>query len=340
MKKRFLAIAIASGLASPFAASADATVYGKVHLSISAVDACTTAATCAGTSDEDNWQVNSHASRLGFKGEEDLGNGLAATYKLEYEVNPDGASSDSSSGTDSSAGLKRRNQYLGLKGGFGELRVGRHDTPMKMSQGKFDLFNDTVADIAGPGALDISRADRRVDNVIAYLGKASDIKYAVALIPGEGDGVSAGDGPADTVSAAVMYDGGPLFVSLGLDSNDDTGAAGSFIEDTTRLTATYSMGKMRFGLMFETEGTTDGTGEQDVMALNFAMGMGKNKVKFQYINSDDDAIEKTQATLGYDIGLSKRTTAYVLYTDGDVENAGGITQGEVSALSLGMVHNF
>jgi predicted porin len=296
----------------------------------------------------DNWQVNSHASRLGFKGEEDLGNGLSATFKVEYEVNPDsdnentvdvpGFGEVSDGGT---AGIKRRNQYVGLKGGFGEVRVGRHDTPLKMAQGKFDQFNDTDADIKGK--LRISQGENRVDNAIAYLGKSGDLKFGIALVPGEGDGVTGGDGPADTISAAVMYSAGPAFVSLAIDQYDDTGAAAGDTDGLTRLVGTYKMGKMQFGLLFEQESQKGGgaTSEKDVMGLSFGMGMGKNKAKFQYMTGDvDQGPETTQMTVGYDIGLSKRTTAYVLYTDGDIESAGGATTNELSEFSLGMIHKF
>ena len=113
MKKRLLAIAIATTLVSPLAANADVTTYGIVHMSVGTVDTGTSGSV-------DNWQIRSHASRLGFKGSEDLGNGLSANFKLEYGVDPQ-----------ASPGLSSRNQYLGLKGGFGEVRVGRHDTPLK-----------------------------------------------------------------------------------------------------------------------------------------------------------------------------------------------------------------
>lgn len=321
MKKRFLAIAIASGLATSFAANADTTIFGKINLSVGTVD--------AGTGGVDNWQVRSHASRLGFKGSEDLGNGLSANYHLEFSVDPD-------AGTGS--GLGRRNQWIGLEGGFGEIRVGRHDTPLKMAQGKFDQFNDMDGDVQG--ALEISKGEERIDNVVAYLGQSGDLKFGIALVPGEGDGITGGDGPADTISAAVMYTAGPAFVSLAMNSYDDTGNTGGETEDLMRLTGTYSMGKMQFGLMFEQEGTNGGAGEQDMMAFSFGMGMGKDKVKFQYVNGDDDTLEKTMMSVGYDWGLSKRTTAYVSYNDGEVETAGGATVGEVTTAVVGMIHKF
>ncbi len=326
MNKRFLAIAIAAGLASPFAASADVTTYGLVHASVGTVD----------TGASDNFQYRSHASRLGFKGSEDLGNGLSATYKLEYGVSTD------------TGGWTNRNQYVGLKGGFGEFRFGRHDTPMKMAQGKFDQFGDTDADIIGANTntqpnLALVGGDQRVANALAYINKFGDITLGVALVPGEGNGTTTGgDGIADTTSIAAMYDAGPLFVSLAIDSYDDTAgglAATLGREDLTRLVATYKMGTMQFGLLFESEGTASGTGENDVTGLSFGMGMGKNKVKFQYMMGDDDTNEVTQTSLGYDWGLSKRTTTYVMWTDAEAES-GGATTDEYTFIGAGIVHKF
>ena len=336
MKKRFLAIAIAAGLASPFAANADATVFGKMNISVGTIDT-------GDTGGVDNFQVRSHASRLGFKGEEDLGNGLTAKFHLEYEVDPDSdnANTTTISGVSLSdggtAGIKRRNQWVGLKGGFGEVRVGRHDTPLKMAQGKFDQFNDMDGDIKG--ALSISKGELRVDNAIAYLNKFGDVSVGVALVPGEGDGVTGGDGIADTTSIAVMYSAGPAFVSLAMDQYDDTGLTNGK-DGLMRLTGTYMMGKMQFGLMFEQESAKGTANEQDMMAFSFGMGMGKDKVKFQYVNGDNDATEKTMMSLGYDFGLSKRTTAYVSYNDGDAENAAGVTTAEFTSMVAGMIHKF
>jgi len=211
-----------------------------------------------------------------------------------------------------------------------------------MAQGKFDQFNDTDADIKGK--LGISQGENRVDNVIAYLGKSGDLKFGIALIPGEGDGTTnSGDGPADAYSAAVMYTAGPAFVSLAMDQNDDTAFNGTTnaIDSLIRLVGTYNMGKMQFGLLFEQSTTDSGNAEKDVMGLSFGMGMGKNKAKFQYMSGDiDQGNETTQASIGYDIGMSKRTTAYVMYTDGNTDNAAGTTVEELSEFSLGMVHKF
>ncbi|HEY9051859.1 MAG TPA: porin [Gammaproteobacteria bacterium] len=336
MKKRFLAIAIAAGLASPFAAQAEANVYGQLNLSVGMIEDTSNNGT---VTNDDNWQVNSHNSRLGVKGSEDLGNGLSANYQLEWGVNPDSNSANPTSGANN--GLTQRNQWVGLKGNFGEVRVGKHDTPLKMSQGKFDQFGDLPGDIVGYGSVSLSSGDIRMSNVIAYLGKAGDIKYAIALVPGENDGVNGGDGPADSISAAVIYEAGPLYAAFAMDQYDDTAATAGDTEDLMRITVTYAMGTMDFGFMYEAEGTNGGVGEYDGIGLSFAMGMGKNTAKFQYLMGDiDGGDEATSMSVGYDFGLSKATTLGVMYTDLSNENAAGVTGDEVTFFGVNMLHKF
>ena len=160
MDKKLLSTVIAAAIAAPMSAMADTTVYGKMHLNVGAIDDGTT----------DQVAVRSHSSRLGVKGSEDLGNGLKANFVIEFEVEPDVDDSGSigtGQGPSSGSQMNRRNQWVGLSGdNWGEIRVGRHDTPAKMAQGKFDVFNDTDGDIkfttAGedPGPHHSGRADR------------------------------------------------------------------------------------------------------------------------------------------------------------------------------------
>ncbi|MGI4848214.1 MAG: porin, partial [Janthinobacterium lividum] len=62
-------------------------------------------------------------SRFGFRGTEDLGGGLKALFKLEGGFNSD-------TGTASSAGsLFNRKAYVGVGSSYGELTLGRQNTP-------------------------------------------------------------------------------------------------------------------------------------------------------------------------------------------------------------------
>ena len=316
----------------------------------------TTTAGGTATAAADSFQVKNQASRWGVKGSHDLGGGMTAKYHIEYGVNPDGDSTldETKSGVDlnndgdtkdkfKSSGLTRRNQWAGIAAGWGEVRIGRHDTPLKMSQGKFDQFNNRTGDIRF-----ISGGENRLDNVIAYVGKFGAITVAAAIVPGEGDGKKTsdvpagsgtGDGPADTTSVAVMYKAGPLYAALAMDAYDSTD--GEETDTLTRATATYKMGKMQAGFMYETGGFGTKDDEYDLMGVSFAMGVGKNAVKAQYLTREDSATVSTEMTsmsVGYDINLSKQVTPYVMYTVN--ETTTGTTTREITHLAAGLIVKF
>jgi len=78
MKKSLIALAVAGVVSAPaFAATSNVDVYGKLHVSVSAFNDQE-----AGVED---MQVSSNASRIGFKGSEDLGGGLAAIWQIERD---------------------------------------------------------------------------------------------------------------------------------------------------------------------------------------------------------------------------------------------------------------
>ena len=136
--KKLLAIAVAAALVAPAAAMAETTVYGKLHASYGQIKDGSAKRT----------GVESHASRFGIKGSHALNNGLEATYGIEYGLNLDGDDGASTQGSgigsmgssDTNPGVNSRNQFVGLKGGFGEIRAGKHDTPAKLATAGQDVF--------------------------------------------------------------------------------------------------------------------------------------------------------------------------------------------------------
>src|SRR5208282_4880400 len=92
MYKKLIVIGIAALVAAPLMVEADVEVYGQARMSVDynadhdtdVAKTGTTPAHVAGKSD--NISVSSNASRLGFKGDEDLGNGVSALWQLEEGV--------------------------------------------------------------------------------------------------------------------------------------------------------------------------------------------------------------------------------------------------------------
>lgn len=330
MNKKLIAVAVAAGLALPMVsahavdvADKKLEVYGKLHLSLSNNDQLGTA--------DDNWLLESNASRLGFKGAIPLDGGLKGTYKFETEI----------AVGDDTTDFGTRNTYLGLKGGFGEVRLGRHDSPLKMAQGKFDQFGDTVGDLKYAGDQD---GENRNDSSITYVGKFDNLGVNVQFIPGEGNGTAGGQGLADTTSVAVSYKAGPLYLAVANDSYDDTGAAAGSETGMTRFVATYKMNDMQFGLLSQSgvEGIDTSAAKEDWLGLSFNMKVGsKNKLKFQHITVEDSAAVKTESThtsIGFDHKLGKKSTVYAMYNT--LEKKAAATTTDNTTLSVGYILKF
>jgi len=151
------------------------------------------------------------ANRFGLKGSEDLGNGLKAIYQIELGFN----FGDDNIPGGSNGGISVRNSFVGLAGGFGTALVGRHDTPMKISTGKLDLFSDTIGDYNGT----VGFTDYRLDNTIAYISPSfSGFSFMGAMVaPGGGTAGSGlninSDSLAGAYSLAAIYNNGPFYAS-------------------------------------------------------------------------------------------------------------------------------
>ena len=202
MKK--IAIASAIALASITAAHAAPTVYGKAFLTL---DYVSTDYDAANKTDEDTFKLNSNASRIGFKGDDDLTDTTKLIYQLEYQINPD----------DDSQQFRSRNTYVGLAHNtLGTVLAGRHDTPLKLVQNKVDVFNDTLFDMANAGV----SGENRANNVLAYqspalVGMPVTFMVATALSENDTDGdvlvtaatdvVKNADGTVKTPAKPAVY---------------------------------------------------------------------------------------------------------------------------------------
>ena len=135
MKKSLIAVAVACALASTSALADDGnvTIYGKADLA-------------AGTLSNglaSHGELSSQITKIGFKGSEDLGNGTAAIWQIEQQIDIDNATSGSATHTFWAG----RNSFLGLKNdSIGTLMLGRHDTPYKESTRGMDVFGDQFLD--------------------------------------------------------------------------------------------------------------------------------------------------------------------------------------------------
>jgi len=313
IKKLSLAILGASAIST---AAADVTVYGKANLSLNKYDIESS------SPGEDNWKLESNASRLGVKGSYAINDNLKAIYKMEYQVYIDDGDSGSSKGNDT---FEQRNIYAGLQGNFGTLIAGKHDTPTKMAQGSIDRFNDLpLGDIGN-----VLEGENRQSNIIMYTTpKMGDFSFTAAVVPGEDNESGSDEGVADGVSLALSYKVDNLYLAVTNDSDIDS-------RDTTRFVAEYTVGAAKIGVLLQTaELASGGPGQQDDEDAYMLSGQYRLTdqlvLKAQYIMNEMDSgvadDEKTQFALGVDYKLSKaaKLFAYMSAIETDLELAGDI----------------
>lgn len=134
MQKKLLAVAVAGALGAPAMALAQATagtstvqIFGTIYVELDRYNNQTTAAApgTAGTSpDRVSFDyMRTAGSEIGFKGEEQLGGGMAAWFQC--------ASTADVRGVAPNQGFCTRNSALGLKGAWGNVYAGKWDTPYK-----------------------------------------------------------------------------------------------------------------------------------------------------------------------------------------------------------------
>jgi len=312
MKKKLLALAVAAALPMVSqAATADVTIYGKVHTSIDYIDPDV---------GDSIYDVTSRASRLGFKGSEDLGDGLKLIWKMETTYNT--AEGGFGSG---------RNTYIGLAGGWGTFLYGRHDTPMKMSTGKLDIFVDELADYNATAGL----VDIRASDAIAYVSPSfSGLTLVGAVVP-DADYDGTGDF-GGAYSVAAMYSNGGLFLAAAWEQLDDL--VGGADATHWRVGAGFDMGDFHIGAVYADQGDLTAS---DNYTVNGAFKFGNNKLKAQWSQIDPDSGSKSDAwAIGLDHNFSKRTKMYVQYADSEHGLNTTNPAGEQSGLSFGMVHKF
>lgn len=129
MNKKLMAVAVAGALAAPaavFAQASSVQIYGRANIGWDNWRAEGSAAGAA-TDFKARSRVFDSASRLGFKGTEDLGNGLKAVFQFESGVNVDtGTATGQSAAANASTGtFASRDSFAGLAGNWGQVTFGR-----------------------------------------------------------------------------------------------------------------------------------------------------------------------------------------------------------------------
>jgi predicted porin len=333
MQKKLIAVAVVAALTAPLSSQAEMKIYGRAHVSVDQLDDGTDSGT----------NVSSNSSRIGFKADKELENGMTALFQAEQEIRYDNGSG---------ADWASRDSFVGLKGDFGMVRLGYFDTPLKIVRGRADLFGDQIGDARNMTRLREFGADfdTRFRNGIHYRtpsmnGLTGDVHYST----NNNSNTNPPADDTDALSLGVNYRSDDMYLGLAHEQreSDDFSAV--------RLGAYYDFGDFRVTGLGQWA-DLKASGDVDTYGLGLRYKMGKTALKGQYywVDTDGTDTDANMMAIGVDYSLDKSTKVYVAYArtdnddNADFSMAGGghgaqitPTVGEtISGFSVGLLYNF
>jgi predicted porin len=167
-KTTAIAMAVAGVVAAPVAAQAADEIYASARIGVWAHK----------DNGDNNTEVKSFSSRFGAKGETDLGNGLTAFGRFEWDIDFQNGSSDKVDSTTKAVtksgtadNITSRLMFVGLKGDFGSVQVGRnYQTFYNFAVGP----NDIPWWHSGYAMVDYRS---RTDRALTYAGSSGDFNF-------------------------------------------------------------------------------------------------------------------------------------------------------------------
>jgi predicted porin len=345
------AAALACALALPAAhAQTNVQIYGVVDTSLSYltnVDAAGHAVT------KMNSLTGELPSRIGFRGTEDLGNGLSVFFVLE-----NGLSLDTGM-TGQGNRLFGRAANVGLKGAWGTLTLGRQLNMTYIAPQKADVLGPSLFAL---GSIDPYLPNARSDNAIGYMGTFGPVVVGATYSLGR-DASNAGGPPATNCAGEVagnaqacrQYTGllGYETKAWGVNTSYDrmhgnTGAAGGLTSSAntdTRITVNgyVMLGATKIGAGVIDRDTKAATGrtESDLYYLGASYPFGAFVLDGQWarraIRHANADVTMLVARLTY--GLSKRTFVYTGVGRMDNEGTSAVALDAGGSVGAGKTQN-
>jgi len=335
-------------------AQSNAILYGVADAGVRYGSGLTSAyAGSADSSTAVNSGINT-TTRFGFRGSEDLGGGLKATFNLESGINLDtGASA-------SATKLFDRAAIVGLQGDWGSVTAGRQTTVLADVVGAVDPLGSRFASFnpnVGIAALSAHRLAAefgpagsttgayRLDNSIKYVGRLSDFSVRAMHAFGEqagnssnlsSSGIGAGY-QSGAYTAALSY--AQFKNAAGLSLKGYLGGASAMLGNN-KIALTYGSHEAETSVTAKTRNRTLGLGGTVPLGASVDLVLAHYQVKRTRTAAAEDGFNRTVAFLEYK--LSKRTRAYAELDQTRWKNGyqGAGFKSTASGVSAGVVHTF
>lgn len=325
---------------------ADVTLFGTIDQAYSKSEWTDKAGT--NTSKTTFAGVHNGGSGIGFKGDEDLGNGLKASFLHELGVSTEGA-----------AATSVRQGFVALGGAFGQVRIGK-----QYSQ----AFINTVS-VDPMGATGVNGHNSYIvllnQSILADapLRQANSLQYSLPAFV-EGLGVtltktfgnvnksSAGDG----TGLAAVYSSGALYAGFTWDSTNRQGITptpaaspfGGILTDIAAtssdnvlktLSASYDFGMAKVGFNNATVSVDSNSLDNTAFTVGIPLGSAVISLSTSSGNHKNAGVDTKHSgyQFGLDYNLSKRTVAYAEMGATKIDNT---DKDRLSSSAFGIRHSF
>lgn len=273
-------------------------------------------------------------SNIAFSGAEDLGGGLAATFKLSHRFDVESGATE---GGGSSKPFWQGESTVGLKGAWGGVRLGRALDAVSANDWAYDPWYNfnRIASPAWQFWHFNYASDRNSNNGSAEFGRLpSGVFYDSPSFGGfafhfSGSFEDATGGTGNNAGLSLNYDQGPvsLMAAHSKNSTDDT---------VTFLGAKYTIGSWSLMGAYDRsqfEGVVDSIAKVHTLGVAYKIGAAELKAGYGQLNAD--GARSKFVGLGADYWLSKRTSVYV--SAGRNNPAAGSSS---TAYGVGVAHSF
>lgn len=343
-KKNLIAVAALATLAVSAQAQSSVTLYGNVDAGLAYVK------TKTGSVSQSENRVESSIlteSFFGLKGQEDLGGGLKAVFKLESSI-----AVDTGAAVGGVAGFWDKNAYVGVAGDFGTVKLGRQESLFKTEAAAFDAFGTsfhlatTQLFLNGNGG----ELGGSWQNTVGYTSpNLSGLTVSAQYSAKEANKAAGAEGGA--YSVAANYTAGALALSAvygdvkNADNTGDNSKNRAFL-----LGGSYDFGVAKaFAHYGQNKSTVTTTGADVNKATFFDLGAvvpvtqaGSVHAAYGQVKNDNAAAadDKTRKfSLAYHHTLSKRTGVYAGVTYAKADN-GPAADTKTTIVAAGLRHAF
>ena len=328
VRRAMACTALLLGAAGTAAAQSNVGIYGIIDQGLSKANNGTTpGGLLPGRAAPDVWTMKAgNTSRIGFRGQEDLGDGLYSRFQIEHRFAAD-------TGTPSNASvfwLGRSVVAVGSKK-WGELYMGREYSPAYWVALNTDAtLWSYVGQLGSPYtyanytavAATVEASNIRWANAVGY--KTADIAgFSAELQMAFGEKQR-----SNNIAGNVQYKNGPIWIGAGFDRLDE------------RNNLVLVAGGYDFGVVYPTfsyskaEGGLNGDGKAYSAALRVPLGRTRLYVQFgRYLPATK--LDSTMVAGGAEYSLSKRTSLY-----SNVGSAKRDRATRTTAVDFGIKHTF